>query len=508
MKFSELNLDPSLLEGIHDAGFEAAMPVQERTLSLALSGRDVCAQSQTGSGKTAAFLIPIFERMLKNPNERHTQALIIVPTRELAVQIEQEAAILGSHLGFRVATFFGGVGYVDQEKALKKGVDILIGTPGRLIDMDQSKRLSFKNMGILVIDEADRLFDMGFLPDLRKMLRRMPPFEHRQTMLFSATLNYKARELAWEYMNDPAEIEIAPDHVTVDNVEQEMFHVGLDEKMSLLLGLLKRDNPRNCLIFTNTKDAAVEVATRLGINGYTSRYIIGDLPQKKRIQIIEDMKSGELPILVATNVAARGIHIDDLELVINYDLPDDCEDYVHRIGRTARAGKTGKAISLACERYVFNLEAIEHYTHMKIPVEWADEELMAEDASAGQKIRRYSRSSRPGDAHSRGAHGSRPGGPRSGGPRSGGPRSGGPRSEGSRSSGSRSHGERKPRAAESRAGENPASERRTHKSANPRKKTMDKEPNAAGVQPKQNGTEAERLEYYRRKYGENFTRIS
>ena len=238
-----------------------------------------------------------------------------------------------------------------------------------------------------MIDEADRLLDMGFLPDLRKILRRMPRYSQRLTMLFSATLSYRARELAWEYMNGPVEIEIAAEQVTVENVSQALYHVGLDEKMNLLLGILNKEQPRNALIFTNTKQAAFEVAHRLKTNGYDADYIIGDLPQKRRLKVIDDIKSVKVRFLVATNVAARGLHVDDLELVINYDVPEDCEDYVHRIGRTARAGKTGKAITLACEKFALGLEAIEKFTQQKIPVQWADDDLFAEDKSAGMRFR-------------------------------------------------------------------------------------------------------------------------
>ena len=279
------------------------------------------------------------------------------------------------------------MGYQQQEQLLKEGVDLIIGTPGRLLDFLQSRKMSFQSMGFLVIDEADRLFDMGFLPDLRRILRKMPPAAKRQTMLYSATLNFRARELSWEYMHDPVEIKIEPQKVTADNVTQEIYHVAKNEKMSLLLGILKREHPDNTLIFTNTKHVAVEVAARLSANGFTCQYIIGDLPQQKRLQIIGDVKSGKIPILVATNVASRGLHIDELDLVVNYDLPEDREDYVHRIGRTARAGNSGKAISLACDEYVFSLEAIESFMNMKIPVLWADEELFAEDLSQGRSLK-------------------------------------------------------------------------------------------------------------------------
>lgn len=389
MQFTELQLDERILLGIRDAGFTECTPVQEATFKHSLTGRDVCAQSQTGTGKTAAFLITIFKNLHRHNGKK---ALIIVPTRELAVQVESEANLLGSHLDMKVACIYGGVGYHLQEKQLKEGAQIIVGTPGRLLDFHQSRKLNFRDIGILVIDEADRLFDMGFMPDIKRMLKGMAPVHKRQTMLFSATLSFLVKELAWQFMNDPAEVEIAPERLTVDTVTQELYHVGNDEKLSLLLGILARENPKNCLLFTNMKLTAVDLAKRLGINGIACEYITGDLQQKERLCIIEGLKSGRIRMLVATNVASRGLHVDDLDLVINYDLPEDCEDYVHRIGRTARAGKKGKAISLACEDYIYALEPIEKYLGMKIPVIWPDEDLYAEDKSkrkrnAGRKNR-------------------------------------------------------------------------------------------------------------------------
>jgi len=381
MEFREWNLHEDLLRGIEGAGYAKCMPVQEMTLSQTLQGIDVLVQSQTGSGKTAAFIVSVFQLFLEGKRHR---TLAIVPTRELAVQIEEEATLLGKYLDFKIASFYGGVGYFQQEKDLEEGVDIIIGTPGRLIDLNQSKKLNFQEIDILIIDEADRLFDMGFLPDIRRMLKKMKRNDERHTMLFSATLNERVRQLALEYMNNPADITINPETLTVDNITQELYHVGRSEKINLLIGLLRRYNPNSVLIFTNTKQTAFETSHRLEVNGFKSKYIIGDLPQSKRLKIIDDMKSGKIPFLVATDVAARGLHINDLELVVNYDLPEDCENYVHRIGRTARAGKSGKAISFACERFVYGLEASEKFINMKIPVVWADDSLFADDMSKGK----------------------------------------------------------------------------------------------------------------------------
>ncbi len=401
MKFTELNLDERINKGIAHAGFVDLMPVQEQTFVETFSGRDVLVQSQTGSGKTAAFVITIFHLFL-NDKVARKRALIVAPTRELALQIEEESKKLAAFLDYRIGCFYGGVGYEKQESLLRNGVDIIIGTPGRLLDFAQSGKLKFQDVGIFVIDEADRLFDMGFYPDLQRMMRRLPPQGERITMLYSATLDTRVRNLAWKYMTEPAEIEIDPEQVTVETVVQELYHTSTDEKFRLLLGILERENPSHALIFTNMKVTAEEVAWRLTKNGYSCEYIMGDLPQKKRSSIIESMKNGQIRILVATDVAARGLHIDDLQLVINYDMPQDKENYVHRIGRTARAGKTGKAISLACEEYVFVLEDIESFISMKIPVVWADESLIREDVSAKERFRRSGRDrARPGD-HRRG----------------------------------------------------------------------------------------------------------
>jgi len=402
MKFSEFNLNENLMRGIDEAGFTECLPVQERTYEHTLKGRDAMVQSQTGSGKTAAFLVSIYQLFTEENYKKPKRALIIAPTRELAIQIEDEAKILGAHLPYRTGCFYGGVGYERQEHLLQKGVDIIIGTPGRLIDFNQSRKLKFDNIGILIIDEADRLFDMGFLPDIRRMVKKMPDSSHRQTMLFSATLTGRVRELAMEYMNDPVEIEVAPEQVTVDTVTQELYHVGRDEKLSLLLGLLRKENPSSALIFTNMKSTANRVAQRLQHNGFGCEYIIGDLPQQKRLAIINAMKSGKIRFLVTTDVTARGLHINDLDLVVNYDLPADPEAYVHRIGRTARAGKKGKAITLVCERYVYGLEAIESLINMKIPVAFAEEAEYADDKSRGMRFHEEKRGRGPGKRTDRG----------------------------------------------------------------------------------------------------------
>ena len=400
MKFTELNLDPAIQDGIRDAGFIECTKVQERTFEYSLEGIDVTVQSQTGTGKTAAFLISIFELFLKDEYFDDRFALIVVPTRELAVQIGQEARLLAKHLDFKMGCVYGGVGYEEQERSLREGVDILIATPGRLLDFDRSGKVSLRDVGALVIDEADRLFDMGFMPDLRKILRKVPPAAERWTMLSSATLDRQVRNLAWREMSKPAEIAVEPERVTVDTVTQSLYHVTKQQKLSLLLGVLERDKPDSALIFTNTKHAAEQVARRLRMNDHEAEFIIGDLPQSKRLQLIDRLKEGKLPILVATDVAARGLHIDDLDLVVNYDLPEHTENYVHRIGRTARCGKLGKAISLVCEEFVYGLEAIEEFTHNPIPVAKATPDLFVTDRSAGVRVPHGPRH-RPGDRPAR-----------------------------------------------------------------------------------------------------------
>ena len=387
MNFSNCNLDSHLLQGLEEAGYIECTPVQAQVLSAGMDGADLYVQSQTGTGKTAAYLVTLMQRMLTAGVEERRPALILVPTRELAVQVEEEALKLGKHTGIRAASFYGGVGYQQQEEALKKGVDLIIGTPGRVIDLEKSKTMKLKHIGFLVVDEADRMFDMGFYPDLRSLLAVLSKAEDRQTMLFSATLNTWVKNLAWEYTIDAKEITIDADNVTVDEINQKLFHVSAEQKMSLLLGILHNEKPENAIIFCNTKKTTEIVAKRLRMNGYATEFLIGDLPQPKRLSIIDSFKAGKLSCLVATDVAARGIDVNDLAMVINYDLPNEAENYVHRIGRTARAGKTGAAYSLCSEQDVYNLPDIEKYIEAKIPVVIPGEEDFEKDRSADQYIR-------------------------------------------------------------------------------------------------------------------------
>ena len=387
MEFKDFNLHPDLQRGIAEAEYFTCMPVQEQVLTHAFGGQDLYVQSQTGTGKTAAFLTVIFQRLLTENLLAGKTALIMAPTRELAVQIEEEAKLLGKYIPFKIGSFYGGVGYTQQEKLLRENVRVMVGTPGRVLDLNKSGRMNLMNIAFLVLDEADRMFDMGFYPDLRKLIRVVPPADRRQTMLFSATLNAWVKNLAWEYTSSPFEIEIKPMIVTVEEVDQVLYHVPSEDKMKLLLGILERERPETAIIFCNTKRYTEIVAKRLQINGFECEFIIGDLPQPRRLKVINNVKTGKTKFLVATDVAARGLDIEGLAMVINYDLPVEAENYVHRIGRTARAGKTGKAITLASEQDVYELPAIERYIGKKIPSEIAMTELHAEDKSAGQQIR-------------------------------------------------------------------------------------------------------------------------
>jgi ATP-dependent RNA helicase RhlB len=409
MKFTELNLPEQIQRGVTDAGFTECTPIQEQTLPLALKGSDVAGQAQTGTGKTAAFLIALFKKLLENSapgSDKDPRALILAPTRELVVQIEKDAQLLGGHTGLNIQAIYGGVDYMLQRNALKEGVDVVIGTPGRLIDYLKQKVYSLKSIEMLVIDEADRMFDMGFIADLRFILRRLPPFDKRQNLMFSATLNARVMELAYEFMNAPVKVSVTPEQMTAERVEQLLYHVSRKEKFPLLLGLLRKEGMERTMIFVNTKREAEFLFDRLNVNDFPCRVISGDVEQKKRLKILDDFKSGKLPIMIATDVASRGLHIEGVSHVINYDLPQDCEDYVHRIGRTARAGAGGKAISLADEDGAFYIEAIEEYAKQKVPVEWAEDDMF---------IHNYKRSKPRPKAdlppHGKPQHGRQPGKP-------------------------------------------------------------------------------------------------
>jgi len=393
-RFDEFDLHAEVLAGLNDAGFEYCTPIQAQTLPVSLTGRDIAGQAQTGTGKTAAFLVTLLNGLLSK-SEKSTGlplALIVAPTRELSQQIYEEAKVLSRHTRFSLVQVVGGVDYLKQAEILRQGVDIVICTPGRIIDYYKQGIFKTESIKCLVIDEADRLLDLGFAKDMRYILRKLPQYDKRQSMLFSATLSYRVMELTYEYMNLPEFISVTPQTITVEGIEQSLFHVGSDRKVSLLLGLLKREEWNRMLIFVNTKAGVENLTYRLKGNGWPAEGITGDLPQRKRFRLMSQFKKGQIKILVATDVASRGIHVEDISHVINYDLPQDSENYVHRIGRTARAGKTGKALSLACEKYVFHLEQLEDMLGYKIQVIWPEENWYVEDQS---KPLPNSRRSRP-----------------------------------------------------------------------------------------------------------------
>jgi ATP-dependent RNA helicase RhlB len=376
------------MRGIDAAGFTVCTPIQEKALPIALTGKDVAGQAQTGTGKTAAFLIALFTRLLKHPGrDAGPRALIVAPTRELVVQILHDAQGLGEFTGLTFHAVYGGVDYAKQRELLREGIDVLIGTPGRLIDYYKQRVYTLRRSEVLVIDEADRMFDMGFIADLRFLLRRLPPYDQRQSMLFSATLSWDVMELAYEHMNDPTKVAVEPERITAENVEHVLYHVGRHEKLPLLLGLFQRERPQRALLFVNTKREAEWLTQRLADNGYHAGALTGDLHQRVRLRVLREFKAGTLPILVATDVASRGLHIEGVTHVINYDVPQDPEDYVHRIGRTARAGASGKALTLACETYVMALESIEGLIGFRLPVVHVEDEMLVKPVPPTHRAR-------------------------------------------------------------------------------------------------------------------------
>ena len=383
IRFDSLGLDERIMRGVAETGFTLCTPIQAETLPIALAGHDVAGQAQTGTGKTAAFLLACFQRLLlRAPEERRKptqpRALMLAPTRELAIQIHTDAMTLGKYCDLRTNLVYGGTGYDQQRKQLEEGTDILIGTPGRLIDYFKQRVFDLNAVEVVVLDEADRMFDLGFIKDIRYLLRRMPPPEQRLGMLFSATLSFRVTELAYEHMNNPQTVRIEPDKVTADKVTQTCYMVANDEKVRLLIGLLRHMDPHRTIVFVNTKRTADRVWGFLEGNGLHAAILSGDVPQKKRLSLLRKFQNGELPVLVATDVAARGLHIPEVSHVFNYDLPEDAEDYVHRIGRTARAGASGDAVSFACETYSFSLPEIEAYIGHRMPMQTVSDELLAE----------------------------------------------------------------------------------------------------------------------------------
>lgn len=373
MSFDALPLPDSVRAGLREAGFDLCTPIQAQTLPIVLAGKDVAGQARTGTGKTAAFLLAIFKRLIEDPEPasagHHPRAIVIAPTRELAIQIHRDAELLGGTTGLSFGLAYGGVDYQKQLNRLSAGVDVLIGTPGRIIDFFKQRIFGLKHIRVAVLDEADRMFDLGFISDIRYLFRAMPPPEQRQTLMFSATFPLKVNELAYEHMNDAESVRIDEDRKTTERVEQLVYYPANREKLPLLVELLRGMPDGHVIIFVNTRRAADRVDRTLRGNGFDCAMLAGSVPQKKRQRLLERFHAGELPILVATDVAARGLHIPDVSHVVNFDLPQDAADYVHRIGRTARLGARGQAISFACEDYAFHLPEIEEFIGQSIRLE-------------------------------------------------------------------------------------------------------------------------------------------
>ncbi|WP_213603633.1 ATP-dependent RNA helicase RhlB [Pseudoxanthomonas japonensis] len=463
--FSSFDLHPALLAGLEGAGFSRCTPIQAMTLPVALKGGDVAGQAQTGTGKTLAFLVAVMNRLLTRPalaerKPEDPRALILAPTRELAIQIHKDAVKFGADLGLRFALVYGGVDYDKQRELLQQGVDVIIATPGRLIDyVKQHKVVSLHACEMCVLDEADRMFDLGFIKDIRFLLRRMPERTTRQTLLFSATLSHRVLELAYEHMNEPEKLVVETEFITAAKVRQKLYYPADEEKIPLLIGLLSRSEGARTMVFVNTKAFVERVARALERAGYRVGVLSGDVPQKKRESLLKRFQAGQLELLVATDVAARGLHIDGVSHVFNYDLPFDAEDYVHRIGRTARLGAEGDAISFACERYAMSLPDIEAYIEQKIPSEPVTAELLTalprperpkpvagegdEEEESVSQIFREAREQKAADEERRGG-GRKPGGSGGAGRRDGGRREGG-RRDGPRSADGKPRPPRAPR---------------------------------------------------------------
>ena len=395
-RFDSMGLHPKLLKSLNQLGYEYATPIQAEAIPLLMSGTDVAGQAQTGTGKTNAFLLATLNEILTLPEveERRVnepRAFIVAPTRELVIQIYEDAKTLSKYTDLKIEVAFGGADYAKQRDSIQSGVDVLIGTVGRLKDYLDQGIYSFYGLDCVVLDEADRMFDLGFIDDIRYFFRSMPKPSERLNMLFSATLSNRVKELAYEHMNTPTHIHVEPDEVTAGQIEELLFYPSNQEKLPLLVGLMQTQEIGKSIVFTNTKRRAEEVWLCLKSNGYKAGLLTGDVQQKKRMRLLDDLKSGNIDILIATDVAARGLHIDAVTHVFNFDLPDDAEDYVHRIGRTARAGASGIAISFACEDAAFNLPAIEKYIDHAIPTQEVNMDLLPEIKIPANKPRSYNK---------------------------------------------------------------------------------------------------------------------
>ncbi len=372
-RFHDLGIPDPLLHAVADLKFSYCTPIQAKIMPALLAGRDAGGRAQTGTGKTAAFLIGIFTRLLRRPAAASSRsgmprALVLAPTRELALQIFKDAQALGKYCRFRNIVIFGGMDYRKQQDQLRgSNLDLVVATPGRLLDFRASGLLNLGRVEALVLDEADRMLDMGFIPDVKRIIYSLPSRERRQTMLFSATLNEDILRLATRWMKDPLLVEIEAETMTVAATDQRVFAVGAKSKFALLFNLLQREPVERALVFRNRRDGVDRLARQLALAGVPCAQLSGEVPQEKRIRILEDFRAGKIKVVIATDVAGRGIHVAGISHVVNYDLPEDPEDYVHRIGRTGRAGAAGIAVTFACEEGAFNLPAIEKFIGRPLP---------------------------------------------------------------------------------------------------------------------------------------------
>lgn len=409
VSFDQFDLQKPLRDAIDQLGFEFCTPIQARSLAFTLNGHDVTGRAQTGTGKTAAFLITIINDLLCNPveDERYSaepRALVVAPTRELAIQIASDAEKLTACCDLHTVTLVGGEDYQKQHRALaKKPVDIVVATPGRLLDFVQNDNLYLGLVELLVLDEADRMLDMGFIPQVRQVVSRTPKKDCRQTLLFSATFTPEITELAGRWAMDPIMVEVEPEKVAADAVDQKVFLVTTEDKYNLLYNLLSEEKAEKVMVFSNRRDQVRKLADNLHRNGIDCGMLSGEIAQNKRIRTLDDFKSGKLPVLVATDVAGRGLHIDDVSHVVNYTLPEEPEDYVHRIGRTGRAGAIGTSISFACEEDSFLLPAIEEKLGQKLPCIHPEDGLL-EKPPAFSRPSRFKAKDRPSGGGNRPRH--------------------------------------------------------------------------------------------------------
>lgn len=383
-RFHDFDLEPALMRGIAGAGFQYCTPIQAQVLALTLAGADAIGRAQTGTGKTAAFLITMINDLLRNPitvprYAGEPRALIVAPTRELAMQIEKDAKLLSKHTDLQVMSVVGGMNFNRQQERLQtRLVDILVATPGRLLDFAKRRDLWLDRVESLVLDEADRMLDMGFIPDVKRIVRMTPPNSYRQTQMFSATFNDDVMNLSQRWTEKAEVVEIEPTQVTTDTVDQKVYITATDDKFNLLYNLITNQNMEKVIVFANRRDITRRLNDRLQKKGLSASLISGDVPQNQRMKTLERFRAGDLRVLIATDVAGRGIHIEGVSHVINYNLPEDPEDYVHRIGRTGRAGASGVSISFACEDDAFLLPQLEQAIGMKLTCEYPDSALVVD----------------------------------------------------------------------------------------------------------------------------------